>query len=300
MSERLFRAWGAGCGRALLIRLAATIGVLAILAVCMVIVALVPLPRRLDRQILFMVAFIGAIFISVFGALIIGLLLRSRRLSELDAAFVPLGLSAHSHLITGRQYHGMWQGRQVDAYFSRGPTLEVYVSANARTRMGIGSKNRIGSAVAGMRGQAELDSADPAFESLALYAVDTLWGQSLLANSEARAAILRLMHAQGAYDLRTTSITPDAIYLQLRYVPLGRISEENVRQWLSDLIAIARAAETIPPPAQPATSHSLETRARIQRDTISVRVMVITVAAFLALGVCMGAFVMLLIALDSL
>ena len=59
-----------------------------------------------------------------------------RRKRWLDSVFAPLGLTGSAYTISGRQYQGVVQGREVTVRFYRGPTLDLYVSTPLQTRFG--------------------------------------------------------------------------------------------------------------------------------------------------------------------
>jgi hypothetical protein len=193
------------------------------------------------------------------------------------------------YFLNGRQYHGLVGGRQVDAYFYRGPTLDLYLGANVKTRLGVGAKSGAGRVVAGVLKRQPLAVADPDLQRLALFAHDDAWAGALLADPTARAALLRLTRDEGGYEIRQLSFQPEAVFLGLYHTDLRRITAESLRQWVDDLNALARAAEALPPPAEILAATTLERTTRSNRNLLNTRVIAVTCGAFFVLGACLMA-----------
>lgn len=305
MSNKLLTRWGTGCGLRAILSLLLPLVAFGILIACMLIVALLPLPHIRgwsDRDVRALIL-AGGLALAFFAALtfvtLFGVRLIVNRARALDAAFTPLGLAGGAYLLNGRQYHGTRLGRQVDAYFYRGPALDLYVSASIKTRLGIGTKESIGMAIAGMMNRQPLDIGDPEFGRLAIYPLDEAWARTLLADPQAKAALLRLADDASLFGLRSVNIQPGSISLRMRSIDWKKITAESARQRTDDLITLARAAESLPAPEQTAEESNLERTARLNRGSFSLRLMAITFAVFGFLFVCILAAVLIMIALTE-
>jgi hypothetical protein len=207
-----------------------------------------------------------------------------RRKSRLDSVFAPLGLTGSLYMLNGRQYRGDAQGRQVDVRFYRGPTLEIYVSTSVQTRAGMAERSALGTALAGFFNRTPLQLDDPALSGLDVYALDEGWTRLLLAQPEARAALLRLMQASNWAALHQVHLQPGAFQLRLyrnRNLFQYDISPEEGRQWLEDLMTLARVAESLPAPQVTAQASSAEQMVR--SGGLGKVVLPITIAMVVAL-----------------
>ncbi|MBN1955149.1 MAG: hypothetical protein JW900_08885 [Anaerolineae bacterium] len=196
-----------------------------------------------------------------------------RRARQLDAAFAPLGLPGKLYLSNGRQYHGTVAGRRVDAYFHRGPILEVYVEAPFRTRVSIGTRDSLARSVGRLVQRQPLAADNPDFAHLDVYALDERWAQDLLYQPQARAALLRLTASSGSRDIRQVIVAPESIAFYLRYARVDEVSPEHVQQWMDDLLALVRVAENLPAPTQTAEATRLERKGRTERSSFFLPVL---------------------------
>jgi len=176
-----------------------------------------------------------------------------RRKRWLDRVFTPLGLEGSAYMmLSGRQYQGTVGGREVTARFYRGPTLDLYLSTPLQTRVGIGEKSRVGTAVAGFFRHEPLSLEDPDLDALSVFALDEDWARSLLADPKARTLIQQLMKAGDSWALmQQVYLQPGMFHLRLyRNKNLFRysIEPEEAQEWLGGLMALARIAEGLPAP----------------------------------------------------
>lgn len=272
MSNKILNSWGRGCAWRALLQLLLPFLIFGALLACMVAVALVPLPRELRNQREFI--FVGALAIAVFSlvglAFAFGLWSVTMRARQLNAAFEPLGLKGRMFFANGRQYHGALSGRQVDAYFYRGPAFDLYVSAAVKTRLGIGTKDSVGAAISKSLNRIPFETGDPDLSRLNVFPADEHWTRGLLADSAAKAALLRLTADEGPYEIRNVIFYPGAIQLKLHRTSHKRITPEAARQWMDDLITLARVAESLPSPAKVEEESALEARTRANRDAFTL------------------------------
>ena len=214
-----------------------------------------------------------------------------RRKRWLDSVFTPLGLTGSTYTISGRQYRGTVQGREVTTRFYRGPTLDLYISTPLQTRLGIAAKSQVGLAVAGLFNRQALPLEDPDLDALSVFALDENWGHSLLADPEAKALLQRLMKAGDSWALmQQVHLQPGALYMRLyRNKNLFKygFTLEEVQQRLDDLMALARIAESLPAPQVTAEETAAEQLVRSGRITSIALIVVaaILVASFAAFPV---------------
>ncbi len=210
-----------------------------------------------------------------------------RRKRWLDTLFTPWGLAGSAYMLSGRQYQGRVQGREVTARFCRGPTLDLYVSTPLQTRLGIAEKTRTGLALAGMFGREPLALDDPDLDALSIFALDEEWARSLLADPETKSLLQRLMRAGESWVLmQQVYLQPGAFYLRLyRNKNLFKygIEPEEAQAWFDDLLTLARIAEGLPAPQVTAEESGAE---RMVRSGRTFPVVLLTVVLLVGLPTC--------------
>jgi len=289
MTNKTLNAIGAsylrGCGLYLLI---AAI-VLPLGCVCLGVPLYLTQSGNYDDTTTFLilvVPMIGFGLLVVGGSVGFGAWMILGRQRQLDAAFTPLGLVGSIYLLNGRQYHGTAGGRRVDAYFYRGPTLDIYVGTPLKTRLGLGTKDSVGQAVAGLLNRRPIALDDPELSRLNVFPLDEEWSRALLADAIARAAILRLTADEGPFELRQVILQPESLLLRLHRTRQRNITPENVRQWHTDLLTVARIAESLPPPQQTAEPSGMERTARVNRNAFLLPALGIVFALLCGLSLC--------------
>lgn len=272
---KIIKAWGAGCAWRILI--AVIIFILLMTAFIGLVILSLYLPITTDQR-LFLV--MGGVFLflclMIAGALIWGGWSRNQYTHKLDAAFFPMGLTGKGYLWNGRQYHGVVNSRQVDSYFYRGPSLEIYIASPLHTRLGIGLKGRINQFASSRMNQPELVTGDPTLAHLGVYTTDEHWGRELLSQSPAMAAILRLTAIQPGLEFRILLFQPEAIKYQLHHINIGTIAPENLHSWMNDLFDLVRIAESLPSPQATETATMMENKARLNRSDLTLPIVGIT------------------------
>lgn len=299
MTSQFFKAWGARYARAGLLGIGLSILGFAALAAIMIFSAMVPVSRESDRQFVFLGLFVCFIVSSLAITLAATFAVVIRRGRTLDEAFVPLGLRGGGYFLNGRQYHGTALGRQVDAYFYRGPTMDLYVAANTQTRASIGRKDSVGLAIGAMLKRQPVEMNDPELRELSVFAADEHWARSLLADPEARHIVLGLISDATGPGIQQLHVQPDSVYLRLLHTRTSVITAENVRRWAGDLCSLARIAETLPPPAERAEASKMERNSRINRDAFTLPAFALTCGVLGVMVVCVVAIVVPLIWLDT-
>jgi len=249
---KLLKAWSLDYGRSLILGLIAPAIVLPLGCVCVFIP--LRLVTRFDASIWVLIVPSSLFFLilngGAFGTL--GWVLY-RRKRWLDAVFTPLGLTGKSYMLTGRQYHGAIEGRQVSARFQRGPRLELHLGTPLQTRFGVAEEGSTTLPLARLSGRQPLALDDPDLSGLHILALDEGWTRSLLADPEARRLIRRLMSAGESWALvRQVVLGPGTFLLRLyrsKRLFKYEITPEEARRWLDDLLALARIAEGLPAPS---------------------------------------------------
>lgn len=297
--RRLFRAYGQGCARGTF--LYAATAILVVSGFCCISVLAFLLPIDDEIKLVVWVGLIIAFMFVVVGLTVIWAIFTIRkRASELDEAFLPLGLKGRSYLTNGRQYHGTFRGYAIHVYFYRGPTLQIYLDVPLRTRVGIGRDGAISQFAANMMDKKALAVDDPEFDHLMVYPDDPQWTADLFADSQSREVILRLLREGAAAELRTLTITPNALLWQSRYNPVGNISPDTVRAWINDLYEIARIAQGLASPTVISEESKMEATTRADRSKYTWPIVGITcgiVAAMTACTLAISVFVIFI--LDS-
>jgi hypothetical protein len=214
------------------------------------------------------------------GGMILGVWRIRRRAAQLDTAFIPLGLTGKAYLWNGRQYHGEINGRQVDAYFYRGPSLDIYLASPLNTRLGIGLKGRLSQIASSKINRPELVTNDPELAHLGVYPLDDRWGRDLLEESDSKTLILRLTTSKSSFEFRNLLFQPEAIQLQIHFIDFRTITAENLRIWVNDLFDLAGIAESLPAPSVTAVASPTERKTRLNRSDFALPIMRITCGIF--------------------
>ena len=222
-----------------------------------------------------------------------------RRKRWLDSLFTPWRLVGSRYMVSGRQYQGTRtlierpaQGREIIARFYRGPTLDLYVGTPLQTRLGIAEKSHTSLALAGTLGRQPLSLDDPDLDAWSVFALDEEWAHSLLADPEAKTLLQRLMRAGESWVLmQQVHLQPGMFHLRLyRNKNLFRygIEPEEARQWLDDLLALARIAEGLPAPRVTAEESGAEQFVHSGRiasvGPVAAALLVVVPTCVLALG----------------
>jgi hypothetical protein len=299
---KLARAWGRGCALSLTLRLVLLAVVLCAVVGLIVVAVLVPGAMGVDQEVgfwIFLAGLIGFLFLLIAGVVVWAVWLVRRRSNYLDDAFTPLGLEGRMYLTNGRQYHGVVRGRQVDAYFYRGPILDLYVAAPLRTRFGISLKSQLGSLAADLLKREPLQISDPAFSHLALYALDERWARDFLDDPRARELILQLTRDEYTFEIRQLLFQPQSIHLKLQYTHLDLITPESVNAWTAALIELADIAERLTPARVTAEESGLEQKSRMERSAFVLPVVGVTCGFFALMTICILVITFALIYLEE-
>lgn len=273
MSE-IAKFWSRGCLQSSIIRAIATVIVIPLWC-GLILLPLAIVGNDPNASIWWLIVpAVLFLLITVGGGLGVAAWVIWGRHRQLDAAFTPLGLSGQMYHLLHRQYHGTVQARQVGAYFSRGPLIELEISTPLQTRFGVSGDNTDTAFFARLLNRQPLSFSDPDLEELLLFALDEDWMRTLLAVPEVKDLLLRLVAFEGAFARKHVTLRPGALCLQLygsrRLLEFkANVELAQVQQWFDDLLALARAAENLPAPQHTDEETSAERLARSMRRPAS-------------------------------
>jgi len=290
MALEASRTFGGGCLRGLAMQLGAMVLVVGLLGCCAGLGALLPVSNDL-RPLAVGGGMMGGMMLAMVLAIGFGLWNRRRIAGRVDAAFLPLGLSGAGLLTIGRQYHGEVDGRRVDAYFNKGPTLEVYVAAATGADLRVGQDRQIARSAANLMGTEAHPVDDPRFEGLVVFAKDGEWADKVLVHAAVRDGLVGVMETDGRAQIRNFAVTPEALYLQVRSIGLNDITEDRVGAVVRGMVGLASALELAPPPAVPLVASAMQRQMRVGRSDFNRKIIKWTLAGFgmltVVLTVCM-------------
>ena len=214
----------------------------------------------------------------------IAVLVVIRRCRILDRAFAAWDLDATQAGVVIRGWAGEINGRTFNAWFSKGPTLELYLSADSHTRGGIVWKGGLARFAASIAKITPVD-LDGALVGRQIHGEDNAWMSGLVADDGVAQAIGRLTGDDGQSN-RMLLVAPDAVCVRMRFLPMSAINADNLQQWVSDLEAVAQAVDARPDPAEKKTTTKLEQRLRTYRGKVWMLgcVAVVTVVVVVAIG----------------
>ena len=275
--KRLANNAGAGCLRGLVLQLAVVLfGVPPIVVVLGGVLALA------DNGRPFLAVAVGIFGIYGLVAVVGGAAFAWNQswLRGLDPAFAALGdVNGAMFMQNGRQWRGEVAGRRLDAYLYRGPILELYLSADVRSRFTAGWPGVVSGLLAGALGRESLTGLD-GFGDLAVFPSDPTWARDVLAEARAKVALPRLLADRSSTGIRVVQVLPDAVMLRVAHLDLADARPDVLRSWVEDLAALATAAEAVRP-AKELEATAYEVSNRTARGAVAVR---ISVAIFLGFG----------------
>lgn len=215
-------------------------------------------------------------------------LLRAHRL---DLAFAPWGLRGRQAGAVMRSWHGTIDGRTFDAWFHRGPTLELYLGCAPATRGVIHRGGPLIRAVERAVGSCERLAPSPlALEGVSVHADDPKWMRRLLARGEAREAVADLLR-ESPRTATALFVAPNAVRYMRRFMPLAELSADNMRRWVDRLGDVAAAVDAAGPSGDRREPDQLAEWARTSRDRYLNRillglalVLLVAMAALFAFG----------------
>ena len=284
--SKILKAWSLAYGRSAVVALVAATVIVPLGCLCIFVPLWGVTRADLSIWVLILSASLYVLILNggTFGAL---LWILRRRKRHLDAAFVPLGLEGERYMLTGRQYRGIVDGREVRVLFYRGPMLEMHLETPLQTRLGVAEVGSTTPALARLFGREPVDLDDPTLSEFRVYALDEGWAHSLLAEAEARARLRRLLNGGGSWALiKQVVLGPGSFRLRLyrtKHLFKYDITPEDAQQWLDDLLALAHIAESLPAPK---VTDEESTAERLARTGGTQRIGLIGVALLVGLPTC--------------
>lgn len=265
---KLIGAWTRDGARGILIYIVAAVIVIP-LGCCLIFVPLSLVSGGSFGEgatMLILIVPMGLFFLLIFGGggfFIYRVM--SRRTHWLDEAMASLGLEGSSYGISGRQYHGVVQGREVDIILYRGPTLNIYVSTPLRTKMSVAERSGLGVGLARAFNREPLVTNNPELEDMVIFAHEERWGQDLIRQPETTAVLRRLIFGESKFLMHQVHLTPESFLFRL-YRSKGmfdfQFGAAQVQAWFNDLVRLAEIAESIPAPQEAVEASRLEQGAR--------------------------------------
>jgi hypothetical protein len=272
-----------GCGRGCCLQVLVAITALALLAVLAGSASLISWPSTVDPGLITAGTLVVWALLVVPGALLMGLFSVERRGRRLDDIFASMGLRGRRYLLTSRQFHGSVQEREVDAYISKGPLVEIYVTSDLKTRacVGIMGGKFIGALREATRHKMrELTLQAPHWSGYQAYTLDEPWSKALSEHERAREIIQDLLSEGGPRSMRWVHFAPGAIVFRSHRVSGLLMDEANVGRWIRGLIELASIAEGLAEPSTVIEATSFESQARTNRDPIVRLVIALTWGCF--------------------
>ena len=212
-----------------------------------------------------------------------------KRAAMLDSVFTPLGFQGKMYLLIGRHYWGNFGGREVEVYIYRGPTMEIRILAQSRTRIQIIRKGTIPVKISGIFQKNPLELSDPHLSGYAVYADDEDWAKQFLSDESIFPALESLMNNHVDWAVfRHIEIQPGQLTLFLyrsknMYLKSSQFSA--VRPWIISLSKLAARIESLPQPtrvSQPIRGVSREER--LKRSQIQF---IVILGILIGLPLCM-------------
>ncbi len=195
------------------------------------------------------------------------------RASRLDRAFEPWRLRGRHAGAVMRSWHGEIDGRDFNAWFHRGPTIELYLACAPATRGAIhrgGALIRALSRAVEARRPLQPPPMEP--EGVSVYADDAPWMRRLLARRDAREAVAGLMR-ETPRAAAAVSVAPNAVRYLRRFAPLAELNAENLARWVGDLGCLAAAVDAVGPSVDGLEPGRLEEWARTSRGRYLNRIL---------------------------
>ena len=212
-----------------------------------------------------------------------------KRARMLDSIFRPFGLQGQMYLLIGRHYWGEVDGRRVDIYLYRGPTLEIRLSSHSKTRVQIYSDKALPSKISGFLHKNPMLLDKTPWADYAVYAEDENWTRVLMNQPAMPEIIHSLMNNNQDWAIfRHVEIQPDEVLLYLHrskelFIRAGQFS--TVQTWLKNLADLAAAAEMLPAPSVQSTP--LPGLSHQEREKKSKFLLIAVLTILIGLPICL-------------
>lgn len=226
---------------------------------------------------------IPAVFVVSLGVIF-------RRNRALDRTFARFG-PGRALAPVARAWASTVDGRELNAWFSKGPMIELYLSCAPRTNGGIGSDGTLARMAAGVSGREPISLPS----GRVAIGADAAWMRRFTDDGAVRDALAVLLD-DAPTGRPTVSIQADAVKYMARYIDLAELDADRVDALVHALGVLAAAADRLPTPAEPVEATGLLARMRTQRGSLGLFLGVVfgAVALLLGLSVVVGTMVVVL------
>lgn len=294
MLGRWLNAWAKDLQRGCVYQFIAAVTVIPLIIILIIIpFNFASRPDISQNEFLIIILLPAMIFLiaSIGGGWGAALLIIRKRRAWVDQIFARFHLRASRLNITGRQYHGMVAGREVDVLYQRGPILTVYVSTQVTTRLSVSDSEDI------IRGIANIFHQEPIClrkEGLTIYAHEVTWAQAFLDVPEVRALLKELIFEVYPFQARQVLMIPGRLMLRYYRSQQGaafHFSAEQASRWMDALLKLADYADAQPAPQKILPVSELHEKARKESGGSLGWVIaeVILLLMLLVLGLSVGA-----------
>jgi hypothetical protein len=224
------------------------------------------------------------------------------RAKRLDAIFFPVGLKGELYLIVGRHYWGSINGRDIDIYIYRGPSMEIHISANTNTRVLVLPNKTLPVKISGIFNKQPMQTAAAEYEKYSLYPDDENWAKQLIQQKDTLSLFDSLVYEHADWAIfRHLEIQSDRIMLYLHrsknlFTNLNDFSAAAT--WLKSLYELAEIVENLPAPShitQPVLAYSRSNRRNTNKIQLYVILFILICIPIACIGV--GVLTYLLVSL---
>ena len=238
-----------------------------------------------DSNIVFILILIlsATIFLMVFPVVLIAFV-QWRNTKTMDQIFEPLGLKGEAYILTGRQYHGVVNGRKIDIYILRGPTVEICCQGDIHTHFLALKAGKVHSAVLSNVREEPIRINEAGLEDFIFYGPDEPWLTRLFSDHHAVNSLDHLLShgVEWAVIRRVEAKAGQAsltIYRSKKLMLTLALTRAEVNDLLMTLSNFVKSIESAPAPAvvEEIAEKSLEKRVRKIKPGIVALIIVLLV-----------------------
>lgn len=224
------------------------------------------------------------------------------RKKNLHLAFNGLADISDRYTRTGLRFHGVFRGRNFDAYVTQvkeahaivhsgvyaGEHLEIILDSNIKARLRAGQYDQQLSSI-GSRLNGDMSTLTEGIpESLIAFSFDADWGRRIMKDKQAAELFIELLTPLGQTEVRNLSLWPGGAMIDLHRLNPADLTTMNVKNWLSLLADWLERLEGLPPPERLAVGNRWDAlrgdRKRIITIGLAILVSVLFLITILILG----------------
>ncbi|MBI4407621.1 MAG: hypothetical protein HY565_03935 [Candidatus Kerfeldbacteria bacterium] len=282
--KRLVHWQLAGLGWSCLITVLATVSTGLAVIIGIVVAMFVPLPADLDDW-----RFVGGLIVGVLlnclllvAIAVVVVVMRQRKLNTILQVF---NANFRSSFLGQRQQTEITvEGMPVNVLLQKGPMLTLSIPVHTGVKAGL--RNLV-------YGQL------PTWEQLTVQSSDAVWLEQWSKPAQTRHHLLQLLQLQSQYEVRTVTVLPELLTVQLYRFPLSTLTADAAQQLVTATVALAKAAQAVTPSRTPVQMTALDKTAVIAMQNPS-RLVGWVLLGLLAILIGGGMFVALLVFLSVL